>query len=187
MKKENKYPSPEEGEGTRRVGEGESGVNSLLSPLIRALPTFSLHGRRHSGFTLIELLVAVLNIGILAAIALPQYELAVKKSKATRHIISANAMIREVQAYYLANGTWPASLNDAGIDKPTSCDAWIEGSTYFIVCSRHYRVALKEGKIGSRYCYADKNDTFENKLCKTLTGASSPTNATGTYNRYDYH
>jgi prepilin-type N-terminal cleavage/methylation domain-containing protein len=104
MKKENKYPSPVEGEGTRRVGEGEKKINSLLSPLIRALPTFSLRGRRHNGFTLIELLVVVLIIGILAAIALPQYRVAVEKSRLSEVFTIASSLQKAMDVYVLENG-----------------------------------------------------------------------------------
>ena len=52
--------------------------------------------RNKQAFTLIELLVVVLIIGILAAVALPQYEKAVEKS----HVAEAKIILNKVRQIY---------------------------------------------------------------------------------------
>ena len=73
---------------------------------------------KNRAFTLIELLVVVLIIGILAAIALPQYQKAVEKSRATQGITMLKSVYQAAQVYYLANGTWPESFDDLDVQVP---------------------------------------------------------------------
>ena len=56
------------------------------------------------GFTLIELLVVVLIIGILSAIALPQYTTAVEKARAAEAVQNISTMEKQIDLYILENG-----------------------------------------------------------------------------------
>ncbi|MGN0025363.1 MAG: type IV pilin protein [Candidatus Avelusimicrobium sp.] len=143
------------------------------------------------GFTLIELLVVVLIIGILAAVALPQYEKAVGKARYTQAKTLLESLYKAEQVYYMANGTYTTHFADLDIEVPdpqkirerSDGDIYEENWGYCHLHSTGYgqcNIKVGTGNVWyMRYwrdemppsCWvAPKNNQKGRDLCHTLTG-----------------
>lgn len=72
----------------------------------------------NKGFTLIELLVVVLIIGILSAVALPQYTKAVEKSRATEALTLLGNLATAEQIYKMSTGNFTNDLSVLDLQLP---------------------------------------------------------------------
>ena len=98
------------------------------------------------GFTLIELLVVVLIIGILAAVALPQYQKAVMKSRYATLMHLTKSLVDAERSYYMANGTYTNDFEALAVE-PSGCTISADKSTCTYPWGRCVLEVLANGSV----------------------------------------
>ncbi len=153
------------------------------------------------GFTLIELLVVVLIIGILAAVAVPQYQAAVDKAKYTQAMMLMETVLKAEDVYRLANGKYTMRFDELDVDlpTPTSITDHADSFRYYYPWGNCYThntgylacYATLGGGASAAYmayfnlqtgknCWAyPKDNARANRLCKAVTKKSTGTGSNG--------
>ena len=74
------------------------------------------------GFTLIELMIVVAVIGVLSAIAVPQYQKYVSKTEVASALVTLTGVKTNVEASAVENGTFPAAGKEGDLGVPQGMD-----------------------------------------------------------------
>ena len=130
------------------------------------------------GFTLVELLVVVLIIGILASVALPQYNKAVRRARFSEVATTFNSFSKAIDVWLLENGGYPdeaiftgnGTSNHASLDIEQSCATEDAGTCYT--------------KVGQWYVFCHSDDSTCHIRFNTSYNADGSTGNTWLKGKY---
>lgn len=134
-------------------------------PELRLFRTTSLLNKK--AFTLIELLVVVLIIGILAAVAIPQYQIARDKAAVTCIMPLLRSIAQAHQVLYMEHSGWPKKADGSAdyfhfADLPISMtitneEKCRETDACNIKCSgKSYTVLLRNGETWANFDWSGR-------------------------------
>ena len=121
------------------------------------------------GFTLIELMIVVAIIGILAAIAIPAYQIYTIRAQVTEGLSLADGVKTAVSEFYSQNGTFPTAITNAPASANNSTTMYMPGAVTGKYVSG---VALPTGGIA--VTFSNTAPYSANKLLNNLVLVLTP-------------
>jgi general secretion pathway protein G len=99
----------------------------------------------NNGFTIIELMFVIVIIGLLAAVALPQYQKYQEKTKIAVAIQDISKLEEVIKIYYMENSSYPNTLADIG--QSGKLDPWGSVYQYYNIDKNGIGRALKDKSL----------------------------------------
>lgn len=132
--------------------------------------------QKKRAFTLTEMLVIVVVVALLAWIAVPQYQIAVNKSRYTALIPLAKSVKKAEELAYMSNGHYSDELDHLHVSVPGQPSGNkivnTNGTTIEVATGSHaYVKAIKDNLDNTYVMYFSRSQNFPNEIhCEALKG-----------------